>query len=219
MNRSECANSLVLSATLITLCINRQMPTTILDIPVTCCQVTTCDRNSQLSGSYFIYFYDIKVKSQLAMAVYVRIASNQKHRFAALCRSRTPAFLCSSDNIIFTDYLNLQGGCFSPEKHLYGSAPRLQQRRHYASVGDAARKVGAGWFRRKLYTLLVVAGVSGGALIYVSREPSSLSGHYFGYVSQADRGLQYMHVMVRLHDMCTALYVYVATRFLFQFPV
>lgn len=44
MNRFECANSLVLSAALITLCINRRMPTTILDIPVTSCQVTTCDR-------------------------------------------------------------------------------------------------------------------------------------------------------------------------------
>jgi hypothetical protein len=44
-------------------------------------------------------------------------------------------------------------------------------------VGGAVRKAGAGWFRRKLYTLLVIAGVSGGALIYVSQ-----SNNNFGKV-------------------------------------
>ena len=171
MNRFECANSLVLSAALITLCINRRMPTTILDIPVTCCQVTTCDRKRATC----IYLLEVKKNINkrssskaraLAMAAYMRVAGSQGHHFAAVCRSRAPAFLCSSSRITFTNRLNLQDGCFSSQGQCY--PPDLQQQRHYASVGGAVKKAGAGWFRRKLYTLLMVAGVSGGALVYVS---------------------------------------------------
>ena len=113
-----------------------------------------------------------------AMAAYLRVAGSQGHHFAAACRSRAPTFLCSSSRITFNNHLNLQDGCFSPQMPYY--PPSLQQQRHYASVGGTVKKAGAGWLRRKLYTLLVVAGVSGGALIYVSGVHVG-SGHCFGY--------------------------------------
>ena len=102
------------------------------------------------------------------MAAYLRVTRSQGHHLAAACRSRAPSFLCSSPNIAFKSHFNLEDGCFSPHNHCYPPPSCLQQQRQYASVGGAVRKAGAGWFRRKLYTLLIVAGVSGGALIYVS---------------------------------------------------
>lgn len=96
------------------------------------------------------------------MAAYLRIAGSQGHHFAAAYRTRVPAFLCSSSGITFKSRFNPEDGYFRYPP------PSLQHQRHYASVGGAVKKAGAGWFRRKLYTLLVIAGVSGGALIYVS---------------------------------------------------
>lgn len=101
------------------------------------------------------------------MAAYVRVAGSQGRHFAAVCRTRAPAYLCSSSRITLTNRLNLEDGCFSPHSHCYPPAS-FQQQRQYTSVGGAVKKAGAGWFRRKLYTLLIIAGVSGGALIYVS---------------------------------------------------
>ncbi len=190
MNRFECANSLVLSAALITLCINRRMPTTILDIPVTCCQVTTCDRKIVPVHSVHLFTrskekskqwssYSVKLVFN-AMAAYLRIAGSQGHHFASACRTRVPTFLCSSSRITSKRHFNPEDDCFS--QYPLPSLLQQQQQRHYASVGGAVRKAGAGWFRRKLYTLLIVAGVSGGALIYVSHSTTSKSGrHYFGF--------------------------------------
>ena len=98
------------------------------------------------------------------MAAYLRIAGSQGHHLAAACRTRVPAFLCSSSGITFKSHFNPEDGYFR-----YPPPSLQHHQRHYASVGGAVRKAGAGWFRRKLYTLLVIAGVSGGALIYVSK--------------------------------------------------
>ena len=97
---------------------------------------------------------------------YVRIASRHGHHLAAACRSRAPASLCISPRSPVVNFVGLQEGCFSP--HLQHYPPYHQQQRQYASVSGAVKKAGAGWFRRKLYTLLVVAGLSGGALVIVS---------------------------------------------------
>ena len=100
---------------------------------------------------------------------YVGIASSRGYHLAVAYRSRAPGFLSASPRSQISNYVNLQGGCFSPhmphvEKYNFVHG----QRRDYASVGGSVRKAGAGWLRRKLYTLVAVAGLSGGALIFVS---------------------------------------------------
>ena len=104
--------------------------------------------------------------SKFVMA-YVRAAGRQGYRFAAVCRSsKAPAFLCTSPRGPIANCIDIQDGCFSPA---HAAAHRhSHQQRHYASVGSSVTKAGASWFKRKLYTVLVVAGLSGGALVYVS---------------------------------------------------
>ena len=92
----------------------------------------------------------------------VRVAGNRGFSLAACRRSRPPVYLCAPS----VSQINLQEGCISP--HAVQQVTQGQHGRTYASVGDAVKKVGAGWFRRKLYTLLIVTGLSGGALVLVS---------------------------------------------------
>lgn len=99
---------------------------------------------------------------------YVRLAGPSGRQLTAACRSRAPTFLCSASSRSSTfNYVDvLHEGCFSQQQRLQTRVQ--QQQRHYASVGGAVKKAGAGWFRRKLYTVLAVAGLSGGVLVYVS---------------------------------------------------
>lgn len=97
---------------------------------------------------------------------YVGIASSRLRHLAVAYRSRAPAFLSASPRSLIANNVNVQGGCFSPRVENYNFAHG--QQRDYSSVGGAVKKAGTGWLRRKLYTLLAVAGLSGGALIFVS---------------------------------------------------
>ena len=92
---------------------------------------------------------------------YVRISGVPGRHIVAVCR-QSPALLTS---IPRNHRINIEGGCFGSPRNVCYSQQVHQQQRSYSS---SARTAATSWLKRKLYTVLAVVGISGGALILVS---------------------------------------------------
>lgn len=107
----------------------------------------------------------LNTRAQQIMA-YVRIAGARGRHVVAMCRQSSALFY----SVPRKQWTSTEAGCFGPRSNVCSTNNQQQQRTYSSTV----RSAGASWLRRKLYTLLAVVGISGGALILVS---SRRAGH------------------------------------------